>query len=737
MDQATKGWRSNQTPPQAGIAAVQHQQQTEPGLSVPMAKGPVLVKDVLRAVQGLKATYMQYAAGPQAYNPAAAGSGLQLAAQAELPLPEGLRTLMHELGELGLMFKRVQAAIAEGHQPGTGSVRQALCGALYEEVTDFYRLIAVLEGQLHVPPPMPGPGAAAGAGGGGAQGTYLTLRRLQLWLAEPLRRMRLLAALVDATNGMVGGQLAGRVWGASKVGDPLARGYATRILQQVCVPLFDMIRHWVFDGLLQDPGCEFFIVPNSSSTAGSSNSSSNQIPRRQQQGAVTSSSSSSVERDLWRDAYKLELAKLPPFITQELAKIIERAGKSINFLRDACGDMQWVQDWAPAAAGAAAALGYGQLPVLERVVVSASRSVDARLMEVLRSTGEWDRHCSAIRRYLLLGQGDFVVAFLDIVGPDLCKTVDTTGKADVTPQLNHLLRQALLSCSGGVRLDEEVNGPMELLRIETNKGSGSTDIYWDLFSLRYQLGPPLSSIFTPAAQAQYNRLNKLLWRLRRAERSLNDAWRSLKVDVERALPQFKQDACIGQLDDLLRFCMRLHAEMAHITTNLQYYINLEVVECAWSEFMAAAAAAPDLDCLIEAHDRFLSSVLNRALLGGGQAEALRQTLTKLLTNCMDLAGPVRQLRDKVHTGLRALDEREKQVARNTAAGAWGRADSWPPAVPPEDLAWIKDTLRSTEQRHCQLRQALLKGLPAAANEVNAEVRFLLARLDFTNFYKEQ
>lgn len=37
-------------------------------------------------------------------------------------------------------------------------------------------------------------------------------------------------------------------------------------------------------------------------------------------------------------------------------------------------------------------------------MVSASRSVDARLMDVLRSTGEWDRHCSAIRRYLLLGQ---------------------------------------------------------------------------------------------------------------------------------------------------------------------------------------------------------------------------------------------------------------------------------------------------------------------------------------------
>jgi hypothetical protein len=41
--------------------------------------------------------------------------------------------------------------------------------------------------------------------------------------------------------------------------------------------------------------------------------------------------------------------------------------------------------------------------------VSASRSVDARLMAVLRSTGEWDRHCSAVRRYLLLGQVSYVV----------------------------------------------------------------------------------------------------------------------------------------------------------------------------------------------------------------------------------------------------------------------------------------------------------------------------------------
>jgi Gamma tubulin complex component N-terminal len=70
--------------------------------------------------------------------------------------------------------------------------------------------------------------------GAGAGRPYLTLRRLQLWLGEPLRRMRLLSALVDACEGRVGGNLAGTVWAATKGGDPLATADATRLLHQAC-----------------------------------------------------------------------------------------------------------------------------------------------------------------------------------------------------------------------------------------------------------------------------------------------------------------------------------------------------------------------------------------------------------------------------------------------------------------------------------------------------------------------
>uniref|UniRef100_A0A383WQ52 Uncharacterized protein n=1 Tax=Tetradesmus obliquus TaxID=3088 RepID=A0A383WQ52_TETOB len=704
IDQVSKSLRSRalQKPSSAAVP------QLQPVAAVPAAdaflvKESVLVQDVLRTVQGLTGRY-------NTFNGAAAGSGIAVAPQEQLQIPGRWRAALHELGELGVMYKRVQAAIAEGRVQGCGSVRQALCAALADEVTDFYRLMAVLETQLAVPQPMPGDEPAAAAG------PYLSLPRLQLWLDEPLRRMRLLAALVDSCAGAGGGLLAGGVWAATNVGDPLARSYAVRILHQMCVPLFDMIRRWVFEGVLEDPACEFFVVPCSSDSSSSGS---------------TAGAAAGAGRDLWRDAYRLEPACVPPFITGELAETILRAGKSINFLRDACGDARWVQEWAPAAAGTAAALGYGQLPVLERVVVSAGRSIDERLMAVLHSSGELSRHCQAIRRYLLLGQGDFVVALLDVLGLELNKPAKDV--SEVT--LNHLLRQALLASAGGggARGDEE-GGAVDRLRAHKAAG-GDAETGWDVFSLHYQLGPPLSSIFTPAAQTCYGQLSRLLWLMRRTERSLGSAWHTLKVEVERSLPRFAGDACAPRLAELLRRCLRLRAEMAHFNINLQYYINLEVLECAWSEFTAAAAAAPDLDCLIAAHEKFLAAVLARALLGPGQAEKLRPQLTQLLKMCMGLAPLVARFNERVQAGVLALERRAADAASNTARGDWGSTSSQhEPAVSQQDLAEMQQAVAKMHDKYGALLKGFLTGLPAAANEVNAEVRFLLARLNFSDFY---
>lgn len=60
-------------------------------------------------------------------------------------------------------------------------------------------------------------------------------------------------------------------------------------------------------------------------------------------GCVAGGVAAPVEADQWRDAYELDQQLVPSFISDDLARKIVRAGKSINFLRQECGDGVWVQ----------------------------------------------------------------------------------------------------------------------------------------------------------------------------------------------------------------------------------------------------------------------------------------------------------------------------------------------------------------------------------------------------------
>ncbi len=61
--------------------------------------------------------------------------------------------------------------------------------------------------------------------------------------------------------------------------------------------------------------------------------------------------------------------------------------------------------------------------------------------------------------------------------------------------------------------------------------TGSSESGWDVFSLRYDLTAPLSTIFSAPVMAQYQRVFRLLWRLKRVEHGLGGAWTCLKVSI--------------------------------------------------------------------------------------------------------------------------------------------------------------------------------------------------------------
>ena len=110
------------------------------------------------------------------------------------------KQLIHKLSEVGHLYIRVDRFIREREaRSGIGMIEQSLCHHLQSQLTEYYRLIAVLESQLNIVSnsqdqiPLE-PDIRAEESG-------LTLRRLDVWVNEWKLRMRMMSVCVEAAKG--------------------------------------------------------------------------------------------------------------------------------------------------------------------------------------------------------------------------------------------------------------------------------------------------------------------------------------------------------------------------------------------------------------------------------------------------------------------------------------------------------------------------------------------------------
>lgn len=565
----------------------------------------VLVRDVLYCCQGIDGKYVKFNAMVDGY----VLSDL-------VKVPRATRVMVRRLCELGWLFRKVRGYISESMDrfpaEDVGTVGQAFCAALQDELLEYYKLLAVLEAQAMNPIPLVSESAGSG--------NYLSLRRLSVWFAEPMVKMRLMAVLVDKCKVLRGGAMAGAIHLHAQHGDLLVHEFMKRLLRRVCSPLFEMVRSWVLEGELEDIFAEFFVVAH----------------------PVKAES-------LWREGYRLHSGMLPSFISQSLAQRILRTGKSINFLRVCCDDRGWADTATEAATAAGTStrrgsLGYGETDALETLVIEAAKRIDKHLLDVIYKRYKFKEHCLAIKRYLLLGQGDFVQYLMDIVGPELSEPANTISSF----KLAGLLESAIRS-SNAQYDDPDI---LDRLRVKLMP-HGTGDRGWDVFSLEYDARVPLDTLFTESVMARYLRIFNFLWKLRRVEHALIGAWKAMKPNCITSNSFTKlQHAVKLQLLSTLRRCQVLWDEMNHFVTNLQYYIMFEVLEVSWSNFSNEMEAAKDLDDLLAAHEKYLHSIFEKSLLGERS-----QSLSKSLFVLFDLILRFRSHADRLYEGIHELQAR--------------------------------------------------------------------------------
>jgi len=636
-----------------------------------------LVKDVLFVCQGIDGRTVRFDPQLDGY-----------VVDPHVSVPKAPRALLQRLCESGWLFRRLKTQLAGAGRPGErGAVARAFAAAVEGELSEYYRLIAVLEAQAQGEVPNP---IDSGAGTAVASDApYLTLRRLDVWLAEPLARLRLLAVLVDCTAGLSGGALCASLQAHAQHGDPQAAALVTQLLRAACAPLLGALSSWVTRGELDGgAGEELFVVADVT------------VPNEH----------------LWRRRYALRPGPLPPFLTQQQASDALRVGKSLNFLRRCCGDESWADDAQSvlAAAAAAGGLQYGNPGAVEALLRTGAALADARVREALFSRFRLGEHCAAIKRYLLLGQGDFIASLMDAVGPFLSERAAAVSSYKLMSVLESAIR-----ASNAQFDDPDILGR---LRVRLMPYAGG-ECGWDVFSLEYVVTEPLTTLLTEEALSKYLRVFNFLWRLKRVEHALNATWEGMKPSASGSLSLRRGGAGAHAHDAAplaaeLRRCHTLRAEMAHFVTNLQYYIMFEVLEHSWQLFTADIAAASDLDGLCDAHERYLELIVSKALLGERSALLAQQlgTLFELMLR------------------FRALADRLFEAARDAAAQASLAALSGFGHEAPAGVIGVAEAGAALEQvagDYSTLLEGFLNLLPV---QKHVDLRSLLFRLDFSTYY---
>lgn len=202
-----------------------------------------------------------------------------------------------------------------------------------------------------------------------------------MWLEEPQQRLLLMQKFCNAVDSktvhLKGGQIIAEVYKFHRHGRPFVQQFTAVMLNKLCRPLFNIIWQWVTSGRLNDPFGEFFV----------------------------DSDESISDQKLWTNKYKLRRKMLPSFIGKPLAMKILNIGKANNFIRKCCRDAQWTcpTDFHPDQ------IKFGNINSLAVALEKVSASTNNHLMTLMREKFALSSHLLGIKKYLLLGQGDFIL----------------------------------------------------------------------------------------------------------------------------------------------------------------------------------------------------------------------------------------------------------------------------------------------------------------------------------------
>lgn len=130
-------------------------------------------------------------------------------------------------------------------------------------------------------------------------------------------------------------------------------------------------------------------------------------------------------------------------------------------------------------------LRFGGEATLQDIVFKLSASIDTKLLNLMMSRFYVQTHLLALKKFMLLGQGDFVTCLMDGVGPELKRRANQLFRHNLTGILEGALRASNAQFEPSYVLDR-----IGIRLLEASPG----DSGWEIFSLDYSIDAPLNAV---------------------------------------------------------------------------------------------------------------------------------------------------------------------------------------------------------------------------------------------------
>lgn len=527
----------------------------------------------------------------------------------------------------------------------------------------------------------------------------LTLIKLFSVLSEPHNRLRSISEILQTCKNLKGGPLASALYEHLYNGNTVHKGLAQSFLKSACRPLQNMLSHWLLEGEISDPHNEFFIEE------------------------IKEVSS---ER-LWHHKYRVVNSRLPVFISRSLARNILVSGKSINFLREVCEDRSPIKGREELKVAFEHNIEdlFGAVPdsKLHEIIDQVYFNTSKKVLDIAMRQYRLLEHLQAMRKYLLLGQGDFINVLMENLKDEL----DRPAK--------DLYQHALFSIvAASVRAtsqfdDAEILKHLDVKLVHAIEG----DRGWDIFTLQYNVLGPLSTILE-LNMGKYQELFKPLWKAKHTEFVLDNIWKEQMLNAKR----------LGSIwEELKPVTYRVSAytsEMIHFIHQMQYYILFEVIECSWVDFIKRVQTAKALDDILEAHEFFLNAVRIGIFLGGETKHTLYLHLDIIYDSIMKLEDWQKKFYDTLFKEVDSRKAYEDFIVQSEKGGKYG-------------LTTEKKLDRDEAQKHfehevsnlkkqldgigCSYEKYVNDFLLMLTSSADTNLQRFGTRLDFNEYYKKR